>query len=123
MTLRQRRDQLQAEVLKLLDIVVDYHIDVPSNRIENPFMDELEAQLQRKTEELNELNARVDSPLYRFRENSHGIQIAIWSMSAMLCAATVLMAPFLERGYVVAIAIASIASVLWAIWSSRLPSA
>ena len=123
MTLRQRRDQLQAEVSKLLDIVVDYHIDVPSNRIENPFMDELEAQLQRKTEELNELNARVDSPIYRFRERSHDILLVIWIMAAMLCTSTVFMAPLLESGYVVASAIASVVSVIWAIWSSRLPSA
>lgn len=129
MTLEQQRDLLADDLSELVRIVTELRSNTPSSLLsENPFLNELERQMQEKTTQLNALNAQIDarsarinSFFYRFRATSRGILVVVWLCAAMALLGTFAVAPFLGPGYQLAAGIAALLSTVWAIWASIPP--
>lgn len=119
MRLVQRREELRGELVRLLSIITEYHLSCPSSQVENPFIQELEAQLQRKTAEMEALNELYKSPIFRFRAACFDMKLPIWFMAIVMCAAALFLGPLLGGSLSVIFVICAVLSLIWAIWSSR----
>ena len=129
MTLEQQRDLLADDLSELVRIVTELRSNTPSSRLsENPFLAELERQMQEKTAQLNALNtqidarnARINSFSYRFWATSRALLVVVWIVAAAMLLTTFVVAPFLGPGYQLAAGIAALLSTVWAIWASVPP--
>lgn len=121
MKLDQRREELRGELTRLMSIIVEYRLSCPPALAENEFIHELESQLQRKTEEMEQLNALSKSPRFRFQETCYDLKLVIWVSAISMCFAALFLGSELGGGYAVGSAICAVLSLIWAIWSSYKP--
>ena len=120
MTAEQRREILREELLALTEIIVNYYSTCPTTQIDNPFIAELEAQMKRKTAELEALNA-LDTPVNRFRAACRDSLLVIWIAAVFSCIAAVFFCYLMSPWISVPFAVCAVLSLIWAIWAGAAP--
>lgn len=121
MTLEERREQLVEELGRLIEAVVSpdtFPLRGPDGSApEGSLLAEQERLLKEKTAELDAINARMQSPVYRFHAICSRIWVVIWLMALLMLLIAYVFASVQIEG-TVPITIMALLSLGWAIWSS-----
>ena len=83
-SLEQRRRVLCVSLSDLMDIIANYRLNCPPDFVENPFLHELERQIQEKTKELESIDAILASPSYRYWKAFQAFKVPLWISTAAL---------------------------------------
>lgn len=119
MTLEERREQLVEELGRLIEAVVSpdtFPLRGPDGSApEGSLLAEQERLLKEKTAELDAINARMQSPYYRFHEVSSMLRGVLWLAAVPL--ALLALFCFIPLGEWLLTFVSGFLLV-WAIWSS-----
>lgn len=103
-----------------MDILSAYPMDTPVIPGENPFLDQLLAEMEAKTKELEKLNAVAESFIYRFWDFCHSICELIWLVAAGALVVA-FASPFFDASPGPIWAVVAIAAIIWAVWATSNP--
>ena len=122
MTLEERREQLVEELGRLIEAVVSpdtFPLRGPdSSAPEGSLLAEQERLLKEMTAELDAINARMQSPAYRFHAFCFPARGWIWVLAVVYSLISLVFAALLGGGYAAFYLISAALTIVWAVWSS-----
>ncbi len=103
-----------------MNLLSVYPTDTPVIPGENPFLDQLLAEMDAKTKELEKLNAVAESFIYRFWDSCHSMRGLIW-LAAACTLAVAFASPIFEASPGPIWVVVAIAAIIWAAWATSNP--